>query len=94
MNVITNEELYRYYKNICHTRLVSFQEFKENYIKSVPKEIGIIIQMRDLEDAMKENEAKWPTLAGRLNHPLKTRYEGLKQMKENGDILSEESLKG
>lgn len=31
---------------------------------------------------------KWPTLEGRLNHPLTSRGEGLKQMKENGDILT------
>jgi len=31
---------------------------------------------------------KWPTLEGRLNHPLTSRGEGLKQMKANGDILT------
>jgi hypothetical protein len=31
---------------------------------------------------------KWPTLEGRLNHPLTSRGEALRQMKNNGDVLS------
>lgn len=31
---------------------------------------------------------KWPTLEGRLSHPLTSRGEGLRQMKDNGDILT------
>ena len=31
---------------------------------------------------------KWPTLEGRLNHPLTSRGEALRQMKNNGDILT------
>jgi hypothetical protein len=30
---ISNEELYKYYKNICSTREVSFEEFRKNYFK-------------------------------------------------------------
>ena len=35
----------------------------------------------------------WPTLQGRLNNPITSRYEGLKQMKDRGDILTEDALK-
>ena len=31
---------------------------------------------------------KYPTLEGRLNHPLNSRGDALQQMKANGDILS------
>ena len=31
---------------------------------------------------------KWPTLAGRLSQPLTSRGEALRQMKNNGDILT------
>lgn len=31
---------------------------------------------------------KWPTLEGRLNHPITTRGEALLQMKNNGDVLT------
>lgn len=31
---------------------------------------------------------KWPTLEGRLNQPLTSRGEALRQMKANGDILT------
>lgn len=31
---------------------------------------------------------KWPTLEGRLNQPLMSRGEALKQMKANGDVLT------
>lgn len=30
----------------------------------------------------------WPTLEGRLSHPLTSRGEALRQMKDNGDILT------
>jgi hypothetical protein len=36
---------------------------------------------------------KWPTLEGRLNNPIKSRLEGLRQMKANGDILTPEAEK-
>lgn len=32
---------------------------------------------------------KWPTLKGRLNQPIATRCDALKQMKANGDTLSD-----
>lgn len=40
--LIPEDELHQYYKNICHTRQVSFEEFKKNYfqrrwIKQPPK---------------------------------------------------------
>ena len=31
---------------------------------------------------------KWPTLEGRLSQPLTSRGEALRQMKNNGDILT------
>ena len=31
---------------------------------------------------------KWPTLEGRLSQPLTSRGEALRQMKDNGDILT------
>ena len=31
---------------------------------------------------------KWPTLEGRISHPLTSRAEAIKQMRENGDILT------
>jgi hypothetical protein len=31
---------------------------------------------------------KWPTLQGRLNQPIASRCDALKQMKANGDVLS------
>ncbi len=31
---------------------------------------------------------KWPTLEGRLNQPIVSRGEALRQMKANGDILT------
>ena len=31
---------------------------------------------------------KWPTLEGRLNQPLTSRGEALRQMKNSGDILT------
>ena len=34
------------------------------------------------------HKSEWPTLKGRLNHPLTSRGEALQQMKDNGDILS------
>lgn len=33
--------------------------------------------------------SKWPTLQGRLNHPLTSVGEALEQMERNGDVLSE-----
>ena len=35
---------------------------------------------------------KWPTLEGRLEHPLTSKREALEQMKKNGDMLSEQAL--
>ena len=35
---------------------------------------------------------KWPTLEGRLNHPLTSKREALEQMKKNGDVLTEQAL--
>jgi hypothetical protein len=32
---------------------------------------------------------KWPTLEGRLNQPLTSTEEAIKQMEANGDILTE-----
>jgi hypothetical protein len=37
MKQITEEDLHQYYKNICSTRKVSFEEFKENYYKNQRK---------------------------------------------------------
>jgi len=36
---------------------------------------------------------KWPTLEGRLNHPLTSTCEAVKQMKNNGDNLTREAKK-
>lgn len=33
-------------------------------------------------------KSKWPTLEGRLNQPLTCRGEAMRQMKNNGDILT------
>ena len=33
-------------------------------------------------------KSEWPTLEGRLSHPLTSRGEALRQMKNNGDILT------
>jgi len=36
----------------------------------------------------KSYNTEWPTLKGRLSHPFTSRGEGLRQMKNNGDILT------
>lgn len=44
--------------------------------------------MENLETKTNTTNSKWPTLEGRLNQPLTSRGEALRQMKANGDILS------
>lgn len=44
--------------------------------------------MKHLKNSTKKLPLKWPTLEGRLNHPLTSRVEALEQMKANGDVLS------
>ena len=39
---ISDKELYQFYKNICSTRIVSFEEFKKNYNKMDTKTEEIV----------------------------------------------------
>ncbi len=41
-----------------------------------------------MKEVIKKVNNKWPTIEGRLKHSFKDRGEGLKQMRDRGDILT------